>query len=124
MDAPHGPVLNICGRLLRADLASAARDAQGQEDDRRPLRAADRAHDRPAGRNVHRKGPVRRPGEPADHKQHRTGSSRSIRSGDRRAVSGTPSLSLAPGQAATRYFRVTTPESAEGQLGSLMVRLA
>src|ERR1700761_5425386 len=36
---------------------------------------------------------------------------------------GTPVLSLAPGQATTRYFRVTTPESAEGEVGSLTVRL-
>ena len=38
-------------------------------------------------------------------------------------LAGTPVLSLAPGQSATRYFRVTTPESAEGEVGSLTVQL-
>ncbi len=38
-------------------------------------------------------------------------------------LAGTPVLSLAPGQTATRYFRVTTPESAEGEVGSLTVQL-
>ena len=38
-------------------------------------------------------------------------------------LDGTPVLSLAPGQSATRYFRVTTPESAEGEVGSLTAQL-
>ncbi len=38
-------------------------------------------------------------------------------------LDGTPALSLAPGQSATRYFRVTTPESAEGEVKSLTAQL-
>jgi beta-glucosidase len=38
-------------------------------------------------------------------------------------LDGTPELSLAPGQSATRYFRVTTPESAEGEVQSLTAQL-
>ncbi len=38
-------------------------------------------------------------------------------------VDGTPVLSLAPGQSATRYFRVTIPESAEGEVRSLTAQL-
>ena len=38
-------------------------------------------------------------------------------------VDGTPTISLAPGQSATRYFSVTTPESAEGEVESLTAQL-
>ena len=39
------------------------------------------------------------------------------------ALDGTAGLSLAPGQSETRYFRVTTPESAEGEVKSLTAQL-
>jgi beta-glucosidase len=38
-------------------------------------------------------------------------------------LDGTPTISLASGQSATRYFRVTTPESAEGEVKSLTAQL-
>jgi beta-glucosidase len=38
-------------------------------------------------------------------------------------LDGTPTISLASGQSATRYFHVTTPESAEGEVKSLTAQL-
>jgi beta-glucosidase len=38
-------------------------------------------------------------------------------------LDGTPTISLASGQSAARYFRVTTPESAEGEVESLTAQL-
>jgi len=38
-------------------------------------------------------------------------------------LDGTPTISLASGQSAARYFRVTTPESAEGEVKSLTAQL-
>jgi beta-glucosidase len=39
-------------------------------------------------------------------------------------LAGTPVLSLAPGQSATRYFRVTAPEQAEGEVETLTAQLS
>ena len=121
MDPSQWSVLAICRRLLRPRLAAAPREPEGHKDDRQPLRAADRAHDRPTGRDIHRKGPIRQRREPADYKRHRP-----IRSPihmDLRSSGPTPVLSLASGQSATRYFRVTAPESAEGEVETLTAQL-
>ena len=71
MDRAQWSVLAIRRRLVRTHVASAARKAEGHEDDRRPLRRAGRAGSCQPRSDLHREGNVCEPRERADHGRHR-----------------------------------------------------